>query len=329
VSIIAESQGLFDTIQDAGRPGYRSFGVPLGGWFDAWHAALANALAGNTPEAPCLEVTLRSCAYRVTARHRIAVVGPGAVVEVTRGGREFGTWTESISLTLEPGDTYRIHHPVRGFRSYVAVAGGGWQGCRILNSVSSETRILAGAEIQAVSNSQQSIHSNLRLRLAPPIGVPDSDELAFVASREFSALDRSIERFGRFAWKVSSRSDRIGVRFDPVPVDGVSFSWSEDSGRLSEPVVPGTIQWTGSELIMLGVAGGTMGGYPVLGYLVNQDLSRLAQMRSGAIVRLRHVFVEQASELTERYAEERDAFVAMVRLAASGGHVRTGVIATD
>lgn len=51
--------------------------------------------------------------------------------------------------------------------------------------------------------------------------------------------------------------------------------------RLSEPVIPGTVQWTGSELIILGVAGGTMGGYERIGQVIESDIPRLAQLRPG------------------------------------------------
>ena len=58
--------------------------------------------------------------------------------------------------------------------------------------------------------------------------------------------------------------------------------------------MPGTIQWTGSELIILGPAGGTMGGYPTLGQVAATGLGRLAQLRPGQEIRFQPVSPEAA-----------------------------------
>ena len=50
--------GMLTTIQDLGRWGFQSRGVPVAGPMDAWSHRLANALAGNRPDAATLEVTL-------------------------------------------------------------------------------------------------------------------------------------------------------------------------------------------------------------------------------------------------------------------------------
>ena len=50
--------GLGVSVQDAGRPGHRSIGVPLSGALDPLLLAAANHLAGNGPEAAGLEVLL-------------------------------------------------------------------------------------------------------------------------------------------------------------------------------------------------------------------------------------------------------------------------------
>jgi allophanate hydrolase subunit 2 len=58
--------------------------------------------------------------------------------------------------------------------------------------------------------------------------------------------------------------------------------------------MPGTIQWTGSELIILGPAGGTMGGYPTLGQVAAVDFGQLAQLRPGQEVQLLPTTPDQA-----------------------------------
>jgi len=320
VSIIAETQGLFDTIQDAGRPGYRSFGVPLGGWFDADSAARANVLAGNDPQAPCLEITLRSGRYRVMARIGLAIAGPGSVIEVIRCDGVVHTWSDSIATILSPGDTFCIHHPVRGLRSYVAVTGGGWAGPSILGSVSTEQRVFPGMRLRPRFESITGIPWMMLRSLAPwrTSDQANSRDLSFVASSEFDRSANSAEGFASRIWKMSDRSDRVGVRFAVESGTASEFELPLDPVRLSEPVVPGTIQWTGSELIVLGVAGGTMGGYPVIGYLVRSEISVLAQIRPNETVYLRPVSLDTAWRMTDSHDHGLRKALMRIRLAITG-----------
>src|SRR5438046_10578062 len=59
--------GLHSLVVDFGRPGSRSLGVPVGGAADRWSLALGNALAGNPPDAPALEIALAGPTLRAEA----------------------------------------------------------------------------------------------------------------------------------------------------------------------------------------------------------------------------------------------------------------------
>ena len=49
--------GLATSVQDQGRPGYYSVGIPPSGALDLYSAALANLLVGNSPGLAVLEAT--------------------------------------------------------------------------------------------------------------------------------------------------------------------------------------------------------------------------------------------------------------------------------
>ena len=51
-------EGLFSTIQDNGRFGYKNIGVPVSGAMDQASAKLANLLLGNDESSAVLEMTL-------------------------------------------------------------------------------------------------------------------------------------------------------------------------------------------------------------------------------------------------------------------------------
>ena len=69
-----ESPGLGVSIQDRGRVGHRSIGVPVSGALDPLFLAAANALAGNPPDAAGLEVLLAGPLLRATGG-RVRVAG--------------------------------------------------------------------------------------------------------------------------------------------------------------------------------------------------------------------------------------------------------------
>ena len=52
------SKGLYTTIQDKGRFGYRNIGVPSSGYMDSESAEAANLIINNPKDNPLIEATL-------------------------------------------------------------------------------------------------------------------------------------------------------------------------------------------------------------------------------------------------------------------------------
>ena len=82
----------------------------------------------------------------------------------------------------------------------------------------------------------------------------------------------------------------MGLRLQGDPVEV-----SSPPDRLSAPVAPGAIQIAGGQLIVLGVACGTMGGYPHVAQLISADLDRLGQLRPGDAITFRRVALGEAA----------------------------------
>jgi allophanate hydrolase subunit 2 len=91
--------------------------------------------------------------------------------------------------------------------------------------------------------------------------------------------------------------------------------------RLSTPVTPGAIQVAGGKLIVLGVACGTMGGYPHVGHVIAPDLSRLAQARPGDRIRFSWIDVTDARALADR---DRLQYTRVIRLIATAARDAIG-----
>jgi allophanate hydrolase subunit 2 len=79
-------------------------------------------------------------------------------------------------------------------------------------------------------------------------------------------------------------------------LEGHSISATIVAERLSTPVCPGAIQLAGGQLIILGIACGTMGGYPLIAHAISADLDRLAQLRPGDQIGFERVTIDQARD---------------------------------
>src|SRR5687767_10426951 len=111
--------GMFTTVQDRGRWGFQSRGVPVSGALDWYSHRLANCLVGNDPDAATLEVTLLGPHIRFEINSTLAVTGA-----------EFDLTVDDMPvdmnrpLEVRPGSTLRFGERLRGARAYVAVFGG-------------------------------------------------------------------------------------------------------------------------------------------------------------------------------------------------------------
>jgi len=99
-------------------------------------------------------------------------------------------------------------------------------------------------------------------------------------------------------------------------LEGPRIEREAPADRPSAPVAPGAVQITGGQPIVLGVAGGTMGGYLHLAHVIAADLDRLAQLRPGDPVRFRRIEVEEARRIDRRERLERSPWLSRIGVMA-------------
>ncbi len=274
------STGLGLSLQDAGRPGHRRFGLPASGAMDPVSASWANRLLDNPPEAPVLELCLQGQQLEVLRDGWIAVVGssqarglaPNRAFHARGGDRlDFGA----------PGPS--------GVWTYLAVPGG-FCSESFLGSCSAHPRAGIGHALQA----GDTLSTGSSTDWSPPAGVisrsvaldPESriSEVQPIRVWPGPQWDQFHEeqqaRLFTAEWKVSSRCDRVGYR-----LEGPGLSWTGGS-LISEPVLPGSIQVpTDGQPIVTLHDGPTLGGYPKIGWIDHRDLPVLVQRRAGRSIR--------------------------------------------
>lgn len=278
--------GLFTTIQDLGRPGYRASGVPLSGAADPVSLRSANRLVGNCDDAACLEITLLGPDLRFSRDAVIALTG--GVFPGIEGGR---------GVTVRAGETISLGHAVTGCRGYLAVAGG-LAVERVLGSVSTfvPARLgglrglpLAAGDVVPLAG----VDAGRPRHDEPPPAAPGRAPQAAVTLRMIPG--EAFDCCGDAVWSaehaVSSRSDRMGVR-----LEGAVLGHGEHPASLpSVAVLPGTVQLPpdGRPIVLLADAQ-TIGGYAVIGHVIAADLPRAAQLRPGDRVRWQPATIEEA-----------------------------------
>ena len=257
------------------KPGNRHLAFPGGGPVDvrAYEAALA--LVGLPSDAAILEVPLRGGRWRIEGACHIALTGA-----------DFGWVIDGRDVALH--QSIAVESPVEiigGFATtgqygYVAVSGqvirsSGQRRWSDLtgNQLIEPGRILqfeplAAIKSELVPPSSRSYQPNglnyLELTVAPETNLLSIHQRENLVGTSFL---------------VEPRSNRQGIRLAPLP------RWPENhfkfTSLLSSPVIPGTVQLTPSGLIILGPDAHTVGGYPRIGVIDEDQLARLYQERFG------------------------------------------------
>ncbi len=308
MGLIVIDPGQAATVQDGGRSGYRHWGVPRGGVFDTFSAGLANALVGNPAGAAVVELTLRGGEYQAEGPLALALAGAPMPARVIEADSSIRLLEPPTSFSLKPGERLRLGVATQGARTYLAVRGG-WQTTLVLGSRSLETYLRPRDPLPAEPGSilvhrprepawEISNDRPLRVLPGPDVGL-GSPVLEMLASRLFH---------------VGSSSNRMGLRLEGEPIELAS-----DPSRLSTPVAPGAIQLAGRELIILGIACGTMGGYPHIAQVVTADLDRLGQLAPGDVLRFAWITLDEARRIDRESRERRRAIFSRIAMATRVG----------
>jgi antagonist of KipI len=291
--------GLSTLVVDHGRPRTRSLGVPVGGAADRFWLALGNALVGNPPDTAALEVCLSG-----------PVLVADAPVACVLAGAPFAARTErrhlaaGVTFTLDPGEYLHIGGTPRGARAYLCVRGG-IDAPVVLGSRSSLAPLKAGDRLPC----QPGTITPRSIRPAPGEDtVPDGRVTLHALPGAQAGL------FETRAWldatfTVTRDSNRTGLR-----LSGPALAVPAGE-MLSEPVCPGTVQVTrDGQCIILGVDGGTIGGYPKIAQVIGADLDRLGQLRPGDAVAFAFVTLEEAETRARQRAEAVQAWLTRLRV---------------
>ena len=90
MGLFIKKPGIFTTVQDLGRPGWRKDGIPEGGAMDRYALRMANLLVGNDEGAAGLELTL--VGPELAAERDLLIAVCGAYMSPLIDGEELPMW---------------------------------------------------------------------------------------------------------------------------------------------------------------------------------------------------------------------------------------------
>ena len=302
--------GLHTTVQDLGRYGLQSMGVPVSGALDTTALRIANHLVGNEPTIAALEVLGAGPVLEVTTESvRIAVAGGKALIELLSPYRRQLPTFESFCL--HRGDVFCIG-PVTDMAMTYLAGEGGVDLPPAMGSLSTYTRGGFGG----FNGRQLESDDELSLVLS---AVPVRDELRFVERRLPGDLPiriipgpqddfftpESLHTLVSCDYTVSPAVDRMGMR-----LKGPQLEHARGFNITSDGTAPGSIQVPGDGLpIVLLADRQTTGGYPKIGCVISADLPTVARLRPGNTIRFALATLEQAAEARR----ERESWFARFR----------------
>ncbi|HEV2356393.1 MAG TPA: 5-oxoprolinase subunit PxpB [bacterium] len=290
--LVVERGGLWTTVQDLGRPGYRHFGLPQSGAMDPLSLRIANLLLGNPPGAAALELTAPG--PRLVVARRTAIAVTGADLSPSVNGRPVAGWS---ALSMREGDVLEFGAPRSGQWAYVAVPGGidvppalgsratyaraalgGYGGRRLADGDALACgRRAPGALLRLADETRPSVGGarTVRIVLGPQESYFAEAAVAALLDEEFSP---------------GVHADRVGYR-----LDGARLEHRSAAELLSDGLLPGAIQVpAGGQPIVIMADGPTAGGYPKIAAVARADLRLVAQARRGDPVRFRAVAWDEA-----------------------------------
>lgn len=279
--------GLHTTVQDLGRWGFQSHGVPVAGPMDPFSHRFANALVGNDRRAATLEITLTGPELEFEGECLVAIAGAEFSVDID--GAE-----APRSQAFRVSTRARLHFGTRrrGARAYLAVAGG------------IDTPLVLGSRATHVPSGMggwagRALQKDDRL----PIGVaprrpttpPRPSEHARDTLREPAVLrilpGPDADRFGEEAtdalqsapYTVAADSDRMGFR-----LRGPHLGLTKGADIISDVTPIGTLQVPGTgQPILLMADRQTTGGYVRMAIVIGADLGIAGQQAPGDTVSFR------------------------------------------
>lgn len=311
--------GMLTTVQDAGRPGFASLGVPPSGAANPLALLIGNRILGNDLNAAALEATMIGPTFECLASLSLCIIGasvPHAFIERRRTRTPL---RPGIATPLSVGDRVSIGPTGSSSRCLICLQGG--IACQtVLTSRSTLLSTAFGGHMGRALRAEDllEITSATFLPLVPPGPSHDAHvwlehllerrTLRILPGVHYNLLaSTTASSLTQAQFRVSSQSSRMGIR-----LIGDVISLADFDGRLpSEPTVTGAVQVPpDGQPIILGPDRPTTGGYPMIATVIEADWPVLASLKPADQITFQWVDIASARRAFDTQQAQRLSFFA-------------------
>lgn len=287
MKLMIKAPGLLTTVQDTGRKGYRSIGMPLAGAMDFVALQMGNIIIGNQEDAAALEMTLTGPKVEIqSGEGLVCCAGPDTIMEIN--GSAAPSWE---AFRVQKGDSISFTRPVNclGSRYYLCFSGGidvplfmGSRSTYLRGKLGGHKGRSLQQGDQLSTGEKNVLWERIAGFRAPERLIPDyslEKKLKAVPGPQDDHFSKdSLESFFSRKWTISTSSDRMGYRLEGEPIKHVN-----KADIVSDAVPPGSVQIPGDgyPIVMLSDCQ-TTGGYTKIAVLCTEDRALLSQRLPGA-----------------------------------------------
>lgn len=309
---------MLTTVQDLGRWGYQSDGVPVAGAMDLAALRFGNAMLGNDENSAAIEVTILGPEIAIEGAG--LAVFAGADLGFCVNKQPVGAWKV---VALKTGDVISFSGPKgSGCRGYICFAGG-IDVPVVMGSRSTYTRAkIGGLEGRALKTgdvlktfaAKDAVEKYAGFELPGelrPVYSQDIPLKVLTGLQEDAFTDAGKETLFSSEYTVSAESDRMGSR-----IEGPKVEHGEKGADIVSDGIPmGTVQIPGhgTPIVMLADRQ-TTGGYTKIGVLTPASIQQIVQRMPGSKVRFERAVMEDAvndlrktQETVQKISELREA----------------------
>ena len=272
-NILILSDSMQTSVQDLGRKGFRSYGVPISGAMDKYSAILANKLLNNDEGLPVLEMTLTG--PKMMFEDHTLFVLTGADMSPELNGEPIQM---NHAYSAKTSDVLSFGKLKLGVRTYLGVKGG-FLTEEVLGSysmydgITPKSVISKGDRLRIASHETELEITSSKIKVKPSHF--ETKKLEVTKGPEFHRLTKEQrDQMFSMTFKVDPMCNRMGYQLKN------KFPPLKNNEIITSITIPGTVQITpAGKLIIMMRDCPTTGGYARVLQLTDMAINELAQKK--------------------------------------------------
>ena len=261
--------GLYSTIQDKGRKGKQSYGIPCSGSMDSFSSDLANKILNNSGNSAVLEITMVGPVLEFVYETVICITGANLSPLLNNKIIKMNN-----PIFIKSNDILSFGVLKSGLRSYIAVLGG-FKSEKVFGSRSmfkNLTKAEKLAKNDVLNFNKDIIFKSSKINLNKTSNI--DNKIVVYKGPEYDTLNSSQKDF------ISSKKFRISNNYNRMAIQLTDLLSNNLEPIITSMVMPGTVQLTpAGNLIILMKDCQTTGGYPRILQVEEKSINSLAQLK--------------------------------------------------